>query len=130
MNKRQYIIDNFKSYNLINSKCEMMQDKKDMIKLLNILECNNESLDSLHKTITKNFSEFCGIFGPFENENDICRALYEHHVFFENEVELKSFIKKQIADVYPENEKITVEEYLENEEIYKTIDGYVLKLYY
>lgn len=132
MNKKvkEYILKHYKEYNLINAKCEPMQNEEDMLKLLNILEAHDENLDSLHDVAFNGYTEFCGIVGTFEDDIDTCKALYDFNVFFKNEDELFQFAKEQIESTYNEEDEMTAEKYLADEDIRKTSDGYVLVLYY
>ena len=128
--QKEYILKHYKKYNLINSKLKPMNSKKDMIKLLNILEAHDKTLDDLHDTQFNGYTEFCGIVGTFKNDYDTCKALYDFNVFFESLEELHKFAEEQIEGTYNEDEQMSVEEYLADEDIRKTSDGYVLVLYY
>lgn len=132
MNKKvkEYILKHYKEYNLINSKCEPMKNEKEMLVLLNILEAHDETLDGLHDAAFNGYTEFCGIVGTFENDIDTCHALYDFNVFFETEEELFHFAKEQVESIYSDEDNMTSEKYLADEDIRKTSDGYVLVLYY
>lgn len=119
---KQYILNNWNAYDIVDSIEEMLV-------LLNILEAHKENLDSLHDVPYQGYTEFCGIVGTYEDDRDVVSALFEHDVFYETMEDLHRVIMEDIECSYNDGE-MTLEEYLETEDIRKTSDGYVRVLWY
>lgn len=112
--QKQYILKNWKKYDIVDSE-------EEMVKLLNILEAHNENLDTFHMAT----SGFCGIYGEFLHDRDTAQTLFNFNCFYNNEEEMR----KNCAE-YVEGEDMTLDEFLEGEDIRKTSDGIVRVLYY
>lgn len=114
---KQYQLNNWKKYNLVDTK-------EDFIKLLNILEAHNENLDSLHDVVFNGYDEFCGIYGSFEDDKETTNTLLDYHRFFKTEEEFKKFVLEECEEM-----DITYNEYIEDEDIRKTEDGFIQVIY-
>lgn len=117
---KEYILSNWKSYNVVDSR-------EEMVKLLNILEAHNETLDSLHDVIFNNHEFFCGIYfnsGP-KTDRDVVKTLYAYNCFYNDRQQMENEVK-EIAD----DCEMSVEEFLKTEDIRTTSDGLVRVLYY
>lgn len=118
MNEKQrkdYILENWQSYNIVDTQDEMK-------KLLNILEAHGENLDTFHVAT----SGFCGIYGEFADDKDTVQTLFAFNYFYNNREEMEAIMREDAEEVCG----ITLEEYLEGEDIRETSDGLVRVLYY
>ena len=106
--QRQYIIDNWQAYNLTDTK-------EEFIALLNCLEANGETIDSLHDVAFNGYDEFMGIWGHFENDRDVVEAVFEFSCFFTLE-DFKEYLYEQLAEA--------------KEDYEKTHDDYFLRSFY
>ena len=116
MNDKQkaYILRNWKAYDIVDTK-------EEMIKLLNILEAHGENLDTFHKAT----SGFCGIYGEFANDRDTVKTLFEFDCFYKDREEMHRICQEEAK-----SNDMTLEEYLDGEDIRETSDGLVRVLYY
>lgn len=115
--QKQYILSNWYKYNLVDTR-------EDMLALLNILEANGENLDTLHDA--EYTREFCDIWS--ENLGDgreIVRKLFSFHQFYKTYEEMMNLFKE-----CAEEDDVSLECFMGDEDIRKTSDGYVRKLHY
>lgn len=99
---------------------EDVQCRQDMLYLLHILELNKVSLESVHDVGTMNenpTSEFCGIWGTWENDNDVVRTLFEMFPVYEDE---KQFLDIVMEDVMYESQNELTPDNLEDLRMYFT----------
>ena len=103
----------------------LRETKESFIALLNMLQANNENLDSLHNVAFNGYEEFMGIYGTFDDDKDVAQAVIEFNIFFSS--------INDLADRTAENafyEGTTIEEELDSCELYKTHTGFVDRLHY
>lgn len=116
---KAYCLEHWQEYNLTDTK-------KDFVALINILESQNETLDSLHDVALNGYTEFCGIWGSrWETDRDVVNTLFDYHQFFTNQDELNEVMKENATEC-----DCTVDEYLELEDIRRTSDGIIRVLHY
>lgn len=130
MNVKEYILKNYDRYGLLT------QDNKpitqyDMLALLNILESQGETLDSMHDVALNGYTEYMDIWHgcPFEDDNETYHAIIEKFSFFTE----KEFIEWAIAtatdgDGIEYLRELAFDDFSDNT-LYKTSDGYVLRYY-
>ncbi len=114
-----YQVRHFNSYKL------GYEDEAELESLLNMLQANNETLDSLHNAAFNGHRNFMGIFGSWDNDLELAEAVREFNIF---DSSLNS-LATRIADNAFFNDE-TIEENLGNCELYKTHDGFVERLHY
>lgn len=120
MNHKEYILDHWQQYNIVDSREEMFS-------LLNILEAHNETLDSMHDVYMGNTEFCCSIFYNMgvSSDRETVKAIFDHNVFYTSyDAMIQAY--KEAA----EEEETTLEEYMEFEDIRQTSNGYVRVLWY
>ena len=137
MNEKQkeYILNHFDKYGLYNDHGEPIT-RAEMLALLNILEVNGETLDTLHACAFNGHIEFCGIYclDGYENDSEVYNALLEHHIFLTDEGFI-DWILEQIQEDMESGEDYAQHIYDmtngdSDTQIYKTNDGYVIRFDY
>lgn len=133
--QKEYILDNYNNYGLYNDHGEPIT-RADMLALLNILEVNGETLDSLHDVALCGGDEFCSIYNlsGYENDSAVYNALVAHHIFLSDN-EFIDWILEQIQEDIGSGDDYAQHIYdMTNGEsdtqIYKTNDGYVIRFDY
>lgn len=121
---KEYTIKNYEGYGL------GLRSEREMLKLLNILDLHNETLESLHDAYVDNTtgSGFCGIYmNDIEDIEDIVRTLFEYHAFFDGGRENPKFMEY----IHDEMEVtgITEEELLRGTDICDCEDGVIILLH-
>ena len=111
---KEYILENWKRYDVVDTR-------ERMIALLNILEAHGETLDSFLRASCS----FCGIEGIFSDDRDKTQTLFDHNCYYKNMEELNKICAEDA-----ECAGMTLEEFLEDEDIRKTSDGLVRVLYF
>ena len=113
-----------------------MKKKEEMAALLNILQANDETLDSMHDAVFNGSDEFMGIFGRWDTDKDLYEAVLQFNSFF-GEQEFINWILEKIKDMkYDEldpAEEIktwTYDELSADTKVVKTEDGYVVRAWY
>lgn len=110
-----------------------MMTREEKKYLSNFLEAHNEDLRDLQNAIrSRNESMLCGIYGTISGGcREFLEVLHDFNLFFDSESSLLEFITNQYNDT-GFSDCYTLEEYIEHcmEDVAKTRDGYVLKLYY
>lgn len=89
----RWILANWQSYNLSTVK-----SREAMLKLLYILEFNEETLDSLHRVGTMaeyDDNEFCGVYGSFSNDSEVAECVFE---LFGCEVDRDAALQYTLSD--------------------------------
>lgn len=127
--------------------------KSDFVELLNILQANGSNLDEFNDVYNENgLATFCEIWGRFDGGAlDILESLREFHIFIKSDDDLMRYLADAFCDMMRlyhkdgdnwiyEHEKIDYnstdwvefcDDYTRPDNVlYKTRDGYVLKLYY
>lgn len=126
---KTYILEHYNEYGLHHDNGKPIS-KADMLELLNILESQGETLESLHDVAFNGYSEFCGIYSNYTDDNKTYNALLSHFRFF-SESEFIEYMLEQIEE-YREDGSTDVAEYFKlfDDSIYKTSDGYVKRYDY
>ena len=133
---KKYILSNYNKYGILNEYGKPIT-KAEMLALLNILESNDECLDSFHDVAFNGYNEFCGIYSDYENDNDTYSALMAHHRFM-TDSDLFQFVQDK-WDEYVDNEEEEslyfgsfANYFLElyDNDITRTSDGYVIRYEY
>ena len=121
-----YIVKNWDKYGI-----EALKSKQDMFELLNILQANEENLDTMHDVVINGTENgfFCDIYGEWDTDTEIVETLQDLHIFFPTMEELKKYITIRLEDNGEEVTADTINEEIESEDIRQTRDGYVLKVW-
>lgn len=121
-----YIVKNWNNYGI-----EAIKSKQDMVELLNILQANEENLDTMHDVVINGTGNgfFCDIYGEWDTDTEIVETLQDLHIFFPTMEELKKYITIRLEDNGEEVTADTINEEIESEDIRQTHDGYVLKVW-
>ncbi len=119
MNEKQiaYYMEHWKEYNLVDSE-------EDMLRLLNILMVHEENLDTLHDVTCNGRDEICGIYGMYEDDQDVVSTLFEYHHFFRTMNELMAYIRENAL----ENGNALEEEFRYTD-VRKSRDGYIVMIH-
>lgn len=121
-----YMLNNYDKYGLNVSRDEF-------IELLNILEINDENLDSFHDVAFNGLTMFCDIFGRWDTDNELLETLKAFHVFVKRG-ELKEYLEMYLNEtiLYDSDSIEDVKQSFEwfIDEFNDSTDGYVRKLYY
>lgn len=128
MDNKAYILQNYDKYGLLNRQNKPIT-RRDMLDLLNILESQNETLDSFHDAAFNSYTEFMGIYreDSFANDLDTYHAILRKYSFFT----VNEFIDYILETMRDENGpefiyELTYDLYGDFE-LFRTSDGYVLK---
>lgn len=119
-NMKNHILENWGKYKIVSSQ-------KDMVALLNILEAHGETLDSLHDVTIGNSDWVCSICFSPENitDRDVAKGIMMHNSFYKTHDELMQVMAENAEDA-----EVSLEEYLKQQDIRTTSDGYVCVLWY
>lgn len=114
-NIKEHILDNWRRYNVVDSK-------EEMVALLNILEAHDEDLDTMHDVYMGNTDTCCGIWFNFgvKNDRETVRSIFENNIFYSSYDAMMQCYKEDANFL-----EITVEQIIEWENYKKTSDGYV-----
>ena len=117
---KNYILSHWNQYNMVDSR-------EEMVKVLNILEAHNENLDTMHDIVMGNTEWLCGIWMTSNPQTDreVKEILYDFNCFYRTMEEMRESVREMAEDC-----EMTVDEFLETEDIRKTSDGFVRILYY
>lgn len=128
MDNKAYILQNYDKYGLLNRQNKPIT-QRDMLDLLNILESQNETLDSFHDAAFNSYTEFMDIYreDSFANDSDTYHAILRKYSFFT----VNEFIDYILETMQEENGpefiyELTYDLYGDLE-LFRTSDGYVLK---
>lgn len=118
--RHSYMLKNWQSYNVVDSE-------EDFTILLNMLEANGETLDSLHHTYFNGLDEFMGIIGFWDSDRDIASAVFEFNIFYKDIEELALCV---IENAWFDDIEVSelIDDMLPN--LKKTYNGYVQRIYY
>jgi hypothetical protein len=127
---KEYLVKNWKKYNVADTE-------EDFIALLNILQACGESLDSLHDAFFNGSDEFCDIYHgkSWESDREVADTLLEFCTFYKE----KGFIdmilgRREDYETSAEwSEAIfgaTSDDNVNDTQITKTEDGYVVRVWY
>ena len=121
-----YIVKNWDKYGI-----EALKSKQDMVELLNILQANEENLDTMHDVVINGTQDgfFCSIYGEWDTDTEIVETLQDLHIFFATREDLEKHIIIRLEDNGEEVTADTINEEIESEDIRQTRDGYVLKVW-
>lgn len=119
MNDKQiaYYMEHWNEYNLVDSK-------EDMLRLLNILMVHGENLDTLHDVACNGRDEICGIFGTYDDDQDVVSTLFEYHHFFLTKDGLMSYIRENALE-----HGNSLEEEFRYMDVRKSRDGYIVMMH-
>ncbi|WP_406543872.1 hypothetical protein [Pseudobutyrivibrio sp.] len=128
MDNKAYILQNYDKYGLLNRQNKPIT-RRDMLDLLNILESQNENLDSFHDAAFNSYTEFMDIYreDSFADDLDTYHAILRKYSFFT----VNEFIDYILETMQEENGpefiyELTYDLYGDLE-LFRTSDGYVLK---
>ena len=128
---KEYIVSHYRQYPF------EMNSKEDMVALLNILQANDETLESMHDAVFNGYHEFMGIIGRWDTDQDLYEAVMEFNNFYTEEdfidwiLEQQSLLPKEgYDDPVAEIHNWTYDDEISDTHIYKTEDGYVLRVNY
>ena len=121
-----YIVKNWNNYGI-----EALKSKQDMVELLNILQANEENLDTMHDVVINGTKDgfFCSIYGEWYTDTEIVETLQSLHLFFPSMEALQEYIAIRVEEYGEEVTADTINEEIEAEDIRRTRDGYVLKVW-
>lgn len=133
INGKQWVLDHWDQYNLVDSKQKMLE-------LLNILQACDETLDSLHDVLINGESEFCDFFTDNLNtDREIVDALFYFCSFYTEKEFIDLMIEKHQDEIKwngmeEATESIrsdTSDDPKDNNDcqISKTEDGYVIRIW-
>ena len=126
---KSYMLEHWNDYDVVDSKQEFLE-------LLNILQAIGESLESLNDAYQNGYYEFSYIFHgePWNSRREIVEALYQYCAFY-TDSDFIDFMLEQRENYETDEEyteaykRITFDED-GDEQIYKTDDGYVRRVWY
>lgn len=95
--EKAYIISNHDKYGIHNEQGKLLS-KQEMFELLEILDLFDENLDSFHDVQNQGYTEFCGIYGTFDSDDDTYKAIVNFHNY-RKQSELNQFFN-DILDNY------------------------------
>ena len=128
---KDYVVSHYEQYPF------EMKSKEDMIALLNILQVNDETLDTMHDAVFNGYDSFMGIFGEWNTDQELYEAVMEFNVFFTEEEFIDWILEQQSLlleegydDPVEEIRSWTDDDEISDTHIYKTEDGYVLRVNY
>ncbi len=125
----EHMVANFSRYGISH-----IESKEDMVWLLNVLQANEENLDSLYDFYNGYSGRiFCSIhMTHVDTVDDIYLALKEYHYFYSSYEEMQRDIQQIIAENDAAEFYQSVEDYIERggDQFMKTRDGYVRKIFY
>lgn len=116
---KNYIMEHWNEYNIVDSK-------EDMLKLLNILDAHGENLDKMHDLYMGNTAFCCQIYfnmGGVSSDRETVSVLFDYHVFFTTYESMIEWYKERAEEM-----EMTLEDFMEYEDIRKTEDGYVVNI--
>lgn len=113
-----------------------MKDAGEMIALLNILQANGETLDSMHNAVFNGYGSFMDIFGRWDTDRELYEAVLQFNTFF-TESEFIDWMLERVSDMEYDGtdpaEEVRTWTY-DNEpsdtKIVRTEDGYVVRVWY
>lgn len=137
---KQYTLDNWYKYNVVDSK-------KEMLELLNILQAVDETLESMHDVIIYGETEFCDVFNSegWSSMRELKDVLFYFDTFYTEEEFIDYIMNRyqeykedeEDIDKYPDLEATERIRCLTSDEpkdfcdtqISKTEDGYVVRIW-
>ena len=127
---KEYLVKNWKKYNVADTE-------EGFIALLNILQACGENLDSLHDVFLNGYVEFCDIFHgkSFGSDREVADTLLEFCTFYK-EKEFIDMILDKRTDYETSAEwseavfDATSDNNVNDTQITKTEDGYVVRVWY
>ena len=128
---KEYILDAYKEYPF------GMKKKKDMLALLNILQANGETLDSMHEVVFKGKDRFMDIYGGWDTDAELYKAVLAFNQFFTEKEFIRWILRRMIElkedgfdDPAEEIRTWTDENEASDTMVIKTEDGYVVRVWY
>ena len=127
-----YMVNHWNQYDIADSK-------KDFIEILNMLQANGETLESLNDCYQNGGRNFMSIFGDvFESRREIAEAVKQFNVFY-TPLDFIAYLlseREEIGSTYDDyNDYINYFQDVAagnngDHQIYKTKDGYVRRIWY
>lgn len=117
---KNYILSHWDQYNMVNTQ-------EEMVKLLNILEAHDENLDTMHDIVMGNTEWLCGIWmnSAPSTDREVKDILFDFNCFYRTMEEMRESVREIAEDC-----EMTIDEFIDTEDIRETSDGYVRVLYY
>lgn len=126
-----YMVNHWQQYDVVNSK-------SDFIELLNILQANGETLESLNDCYQNDDREFMYIIGRWDSRREIAETVKEFNIFY-TELDFISWIISQENEIGSDYDDLN--DYINyfqevaagnngDHQIYKTKNGYVRRIWY
>ena len=127
MNAKEYALQHFNNFGLLDYQGNPIT-RADMLALLNILESQGESLDTMHETVANGEDTFLNIWhtgplysSPFGSDSELYHAILENFSFLTD----AQFID-YIMELWAEYEHDTDFIIFHDMHVIKTADGYVI----
>lgn len=137
---KQYMLDNWDKYDVVDSKDEMLE-------LLNILQAVDENLESMHDVVVNGDREFCDVFNDhgWSSMRELKEMLFYFDTFYTDEEFIEYIMDRyneykedeEDLDKYPDLEATERIRCLTSDDpkdfcdtqISKTEDGYVVRIW-
>lgn len=130
---KKWILDHYDQYGL------GFTDRKEMVELLNILQAADENLDSMHNCVFNGHTEFMDIWHngeQWESDRELYESIMRFNAFY-TEDEFIDYMLEQIAELKEDEEDPaevihtwTYYGEISDKKVYKTEDGYVIRVWY
>lgn len=122
MNAKEYILKNFDKYGLLTQDNQPIT-QRDMLELLNILESQDETLDTLHAAVISGYDEYMHIWhgGSFESDTELYHIIIENFSFL-TDAQFIDYMLELWTDFEHDTDYIIFHDMY----VYKTSDGYVI----
>ncbi len=134
---KKWILDHFDQYGLGFTK------RQEMVELLNILQAAGECLDSMHNCVCNGHREFMDIIHMghgWESDAELYDSIKEYNAFYTEEEFIEYIMDrwKDLKDEWEEGDEEpqevihhwTFEGEIADTKVYKTEDGYVVRVWY
>jgi hypothetical protein len=132
---KKWTLDHYDQYGL------GLKDRSEMVALLNILQAADETLESLHECVFNGHREFMDIFHSdyrgWESDMDLYKTILEFNRFY-TEREFIEYMLERWADLKEDGYEDPAAEIhtwtydgeISDTKVYKTEDGYVVRVWY
>lgn len=122
MNAKEYALQHFDKYGLSDYQGKPIT-QADMLALLNILESQDETLDTLHAAVISGYDEYMHIWhgGSFESDTELYHIIIENFSFL-TDAQFIDYMLELWADFEHDTDYIIFHDMY----VYKTSDGYVI----
>lgn len=128
---KEYCVSHYSEYPF------KMENKTEMLALLNILQANDETLDSMHDVVFNGCREFMDIFGEWDTVQELYDTILQFNMFL-SESEFIDWILEKLEELKYEGFDDSVDEIrtwtyddeISDTKVIKTEDGYVIRVWY